>query len=157
MGNLDFLLGVNRIKRSGIEYISTVSHRLKKWETKLNEATQWIDSLGLRCHQSLVYTISSLRSKNKTSHLNLSLLIIPKKKKNHFCSYMETAAKITGSYIKMTTGKQGSKASPCKFNNGKLKQKCSREQTHIELETTRKGNPHTCGMENILTLFCSIT
>lgn len=84
MGNLDFLLGANNIKRSDIEYISTVSHRLNKWETKLNEATQWIDSLGLHCHQSLVYTISSLGSKNKTSHLNFSLLIIQKKKKKSF-------------------------------------------------------------------------
>lgn len=58
MENSDFLSAVNNVKRSGTEHISTISHRLNKQKTKLNEATRWIDSLGL--HTSRAWFVPCL-------------------------------------------------------------------------------------------------
>lgn len=66
---------------------------------------------------------------------------------------MERAAKITGSYIKMTAGNWGSKISLCKGSNGRLKQQFSWKQRYAELVATGRGNPSLCGIETMLPPF----
>lgn len=151
MENLDFLLAVNNIKRSVIEHISTISHRLNKQETKCNEAIQWVDSWGLHARKAWFEPCLGVRSKNKGNHVIFSLPTIPKK--HQLCSHMERAAKIMGSYIKMTAGNWGSKISLCKGSNGRLKQQFSWKQRYAELVTTGRGNLSLCGIETMLPTF----
>lgn len=77
-GKFRLLLAVNNIKISGIEQISTVSHRLNEWETKLNEETWWIDSLGLHTISAWLTPYFQLQVKNKGRHLNFSLSTVLK-------------------------------------------------------------------------------
>lgn len=72
MENLDFLLAVNNVKRSGIEHISTISHRLNKRETKLHKATQRIDSLGLHTSRAWFTPCLELEVKIKAAASTLA-------------------------------------------------------------------------------------
>lgn len=74
MENLDFLLAVNNVKRSGTEHISMISHRLNKQETKLNDVTQWIVSLGLHTSRAGFTPYLELEVKTKVAASTLALL-----------------------------------------------------------------------------------
>lgn len=71
---LTSFLAVNNVKRSGIEHISTISHRLNKRETKLNEATQQIDSLGLHTSRARFVPCLELEVKIKAAASTLAFL-----------------------------------------------------------------------------------